>query len=1321
MATSIDSLDIQISAKATSANNAINRLTKNLDKLSTSLNSLNVGNVKGLDKTLKSLANISNVSSNGATNITNLARALSTLSANANNIPILNRSLSGLSGSLARFMATMSVAPSVNSNTLQMTQALAQLSRAGNNASATASNLANLGAQLRNFMQIMSTAPMVNQNTIQMTNALANLASQGSRVGRSSQSLVSGLNRTDRAMRTSTKSAWSLARAFGKFYANYFLIIRGAKALWSSIESTADYIEAYNYFNVAFGKVASEWEQDWEKYGYENAEAYAESFTDRMNETLGKLSGIQIDSESGLLTDSGMKNLGLNIQEITQYASQLASVTNSLGQTGESTLAITQSMTKLAGDISSLFNVDYSTVAQNLQSGLIGQSRALYKYGIDITNATLQTYAYELGLEKAVSEMTQMEKQQLRVLAILDQSKVSWGDLANTINSPSNMIRQLTTNLKETGMVLGQLFIPMLENVLPVVNGTTIAIKRLLTEIAGFFGVEIDFEKFGQGYNELEDETSDLTGEYDDLASSIEEVQNQLLGFDEVNKLSDSSATLSVGTEDNTIDLTDKIVSATEEYQKVWDEAFLNMENTSQEWANTIGSAFGTLAEYLEPITSFNSENLNNFYNSFLKPLGTWTLGTGLPKLAEIFDDFMNDVDWDDLAEDLDKFYKGIQPFAVGFGQGFLNLLNGLAEISAGGINLLGDALELFGISLEEIGADNIGSIGEAFGILAGSLMLFKGLTTVGGIVDKIGIGFGSFFSAIKAHPYMTIIAAVGTLTAVLADMRDEMQQTEASKLLQNAEDLAEGINTLFDNLDDSIIDIEAQHTYYSEMATKYAQMSANYNNLTTEEKKLVKQYADELSTYAPGIKTNIDEVTGAWVGTTTELQEAIDKQAEFYKQQALEKAKSETYDIIAEAEISLIKTQNQMKDIESEMYNELKELMDAGLKIDISEADIGTGKVAEAFEKYVPDEFFSNILVSLGFDVDTPEKARKEWYKLVQASKKYYDILGNAYTELDAINELTLELAEPSGNINLGGIGIGAIFGGDITEAFDEYFDDLDKAKNESKISLNVDGLILGFNIATKKTENFKTKAEENNNVNLKMNISNFIQSLSSASGLYGSVIGALNSKIITPTITTAAIASGLGVAVGLYNQRSQDIENNKIKPNVDNTNVTEGFQTILNKYNIAFGNLTSKVKFEADKNSLENTATSFKGFFKDLKLTVGASITGVSAGALAGLGIQQRAMGGFVDTGQLFIAREAGPELVGTMGGHTTVANNQQITDGIARAVYSAFTSALATTNRGSGGDIVVNIDGKQVFKAVQRQANNYVAQTGQLPFNI
>lgn len=56
----------------------------------------------------------------------------------------------------------------------------------------------------------------------------------------------------------------------------------------------------------------------------------------------------------------------------------------------------------------------------------------------------------------------------------------------------------------------------------------------------------------------------------------------------------------------------------------------------------------------------------------------------------------------------------------------------------------------------------------------------------------------------------------------------------------------------------------------------------------------------------------------------------------------------------------------------------------------------------------------------------------------------------------------------------------------------------------------------------------------------------------------------------------------------------------------------------------------------------------------------------------------IPKLANGGFPSVGQLFIAREAGPELVGTLGGRTAVANNYQIEEGIARAVSRALSHA-------------------------------------------
>lgn len=61
-------------------------------------------------------------------------------------------------------------------------------------------------------------------------------------------------------------------------------------------------------------------------------------------------------------------------------------------------------------------------------------------------------------------------------------------------------------------------------------------------------------------------------------------------------------------------------------------------------------------------------------------------------------------------------------------------------------------------------------------------------------------------------------------------------------------------------------------------------------------------------------------------------------------------------------------------------------------------------------------------------------------------------------------------------------------------------------------------------------------------------------------------------------------------------------------------------------------------------------------------------------------GISLPAFADGGQVTTGQLFVAREAGPELVGTMGGKSTVANNMQIVDGIKEGVKSANTEQNA-----------------------------------------
>lgn len=652
--TDIDSLQIKIKADANNASNALDKLANSLTNFQKSL-SIDTSKLTSISNSIQSIANAaSSMNASGIKNISTLTNSINRMG------KIDTSGLSRISSALKTFSADM--AGTKVDGVGDIASIASSISRLGGVASGRAiTNIPLLAKNLKQLFTTLSTVPNVSENIIRMTNALAGLASTGAASGRAANSLGRNLNTYTVSARRATKSTFSLAAAFGRFYATYFLVIRGIKSLWKSIEGTTDYIEAFNYYTVAFNKVGKEWGKDFEKFGYDNAEDYAQSFGNRVNELLGKMSGLKVDVDSGLISESGMKNLGLNLQEITQYASQLASITNSLGQTGEVTTAISKSMTMLAGDISSLFNVDFSTVATNLQSGLIGQSRALYKYGIDITNATLQTYAYKYGIEKAVSEMSQAEKQQLRLLAILDQSKVSWGDLANTINSPSNMIRQFTNNVKEAGMVLGQLFIPVLQKVLPVINGVVIAIKRLLVSVANLLGIKIDFSSFGQGVSGYNENLEDTADALDKVGKSAKKAKSYTLGIDELNIVdpnSGSSGSSSAGGAG--IDLTKEIMDATAEYEKVWQEAFDKMQNTAMGWADKVSKVFKPVKDIIEDLAyafKFDSD-------AWFKVAGmdTSKLVTGI---FDWFTKAIDSVDWEKIGRHIGSFLDGMDWTAI--------------------------------------------------------------------------------------------------------------------------------------------------------------------------------------------------------------------------------------------------------------------------------------------------------------------------------------------------------------------------------------------------------------------------------------------------------------------------------------------------------------------------------------------------------------------------------------------------------------------------------------------------------------------------------
>lgn len=1001
----LDSLEIKIQATATKANNAIDNMITRLGKLSGTLNSINGTSLSGLANGVNRLATAMQAMKNvGTADFTRLAKNITKLGG------INTVSLNNTASSLSHITRAFSNLANVPQNAASIGTLAQGISRLGSKSVQNATvNIPRLTASLITMLQQLSKAPAVSNGVIRLADSLANLAAQGSRVNTASASLQGSLNNTNKAARRTHKGVKSLASIFGKLYANFFWVIRGMKSLWKSIESTADYIEAFNYKAVAFGKIGSEWGKEYEKYGYSNAEDYANSFSKRVDELLGKLSGLSVDIKGGLIKADSAKNLGLNIQEITQYASQLASVTNSLGQTGEATTAITKSMTMLAGDISSLFNVDYSTVATNLQSGLIGQSRALYKYGIDITNATLATYAYNLGITKSVSEMSQVEKQQLRVLAVLDQSKVAYGDLANTINSPNNMLRQFKTNLSETGMVLGQIFVPVLQKVMPVVNGVTIAFKRLLVSIAQFAGVKIDFESFGQsGYKDTTDGLEDISNGYDGVAESAKKAAISLMGFDEVNKLSENSDSGSKNKGTGDIDLTDKIVEATSEYEKVWQKAFDNMNNKANEWADKFESKLSFLknigklianGEYYKAGETIAKKLSNGIHSFGWDKTGTF-IGKSITNTLDLVAGFTNNFNWKRLASDLTSLInnaiKNIKPKS--FASAINGILNGIWDFVTTFFKTLNwkQFASFIGQCLQEIDWGTVAKIGLAVGMgklaKTAATSFFSGfkaqmsagnlVSGIGGAATYAGTAVGNAFMSGLTSPLMAIPAITATILigennyySRLAELyekaRGEVDET-TQKFVDDINTSNDKIKELADGIYDSFQknDTTTQADKLKIIADKYFELADGADKSTEALKKLDEYKKILIEEGGEQFKAILEDENSSLDEQKEKIYDVIDALKAKGLQEAASKGITETTDLIMEQ-------RNTYDKIKSEKRKAQQKIVDLQ-----AEYWIGQDQMRTYLAKHYKYGNFQPILSKDGKKViqDTAEVANKFW-----------------------------------------------------------------------------------------------------------------------------------------------------------------------------------------------------------------------------------------------------------------------------------------------------------------------------------------------------
>lgn len=153
-----------------------------------------------------------------------------------------------------------------------------------------------------------------------------------------------------------------------------------------------------------------------------------------------------------------------------------------------------------------------------------------------------------------------------------------------------------------------------------------------------------------------------------------------------------------------------------------------------------------------------------------------------------------------------------------------------------------------------------------------------------------------------------------------------------------------------------------------------------------------------------------------------------------------------------------------------------------------------------------------------------------------------------------------------------------------------------------------------------------------------------------------------------------------------------------------------------------------TLKIGISFATNALKNLWSSVTGFFGGKTVNVSTKATKKADGGVFFGGswkpIKKYAIGGLPNMGQMFVAREAGPELVGTLGGHTAVMNNDQIVSsvsvGVAQAVKEVI-QPLVKTSVGNNRPIQISLDGKVIFDSTRQSAQEYFDRTGRSPYPV
>ena len=161
---------------------------------------------------------------------------------------------------------------------------------------------------------------------------------------------------------------------------------------------------------------------------------------------------------------------GLTETQAKRFTSTLGAMMKSSGLAGDEIVDMSTDMAGLAADMASFYNLDFDTAFQKIRSGISGETEPLKQLGINMSVANLNAFALQKGLEKTFDQMTQGEQTMLRYQYLMSATADAQGDFARTSDGFANATRMLQTNIDSLKTKLGEVLLPVVNDVISGVN-----------------------------------------------------------------------------------------------------------------------------------------------------------------------------------------------------------------------------------------------------------------------------------------------------------------------------------------------------------------------------------------------------------------------------------------------------------------------------------------------------------------------------------------------------------------------------------------------------------------------------------------------------------------------------------------------------------------------------------------------------------------------------------------------------------------------------------------------------------------------------------